>query len=151
MQIDPTYSPSSGASSSGGTTARTPQKSLGQSDFLKLLTVQLSQQDPMKPMDDTAFVAQMAQFTALQQSSDMATQIGLMRSSTNLTAASALIGKTVTINSKTDGSVSGKVDAVDTTGSEPQLVIVGKNYSLSTLTRVEPTPITPTPTIPVTP
>ena len=51
------------ASQVGATTAsgssRIPQKALGQSDFLKLLSVQLQQQDPMKPMEDTSFMAPM--------------------------------------------------------------------------------------------
>jgi flagellar basal-body rod modification protein FlgD len=140
MQIDPNYSTPT-ASSTNNTAARIPQKTLGQSDFLKLMTVQLSKQDPMKPMDDTAFVAQMAQFTSLQQTSDMVRQIGLMRSSANLSSASALIGKTVTVETPADGKVTGKVDAVDTSGADPLLVIGSKTFSLSTLKRVEPTPL----------
>jgi flagellar basal-body rod modification protein FlgD len=138
MQIDSTSSSSTADTSS--TLSRVPQKTLGQNDFLKLITVQLANQDPMKPMEDTAFIAQMAQFTSLQQTTDLVSQIGLMRSSTNLTAASSLIGKTVTVETKADGAVSGKVDAVDTSGSEPLLVIGAKTYSLSSLKRVESTP-----------
>ena len=48
------------------TASRVPQKVLGQNDFLKLLATQFKTQDPMKPMEDTAFIAQMAQFTALE-------------------------------------------------------------------------------------
>ncbi len=144
MQIDSTYTTASTTANANSTAGRIPQKALGQSDFLKLLTVQLSQQDPMKPMDDSAFIAQMAQFSALQQTSDLVSQVGLMRSSTNLTSASALIGKTVTVQSKTDGTVTGKVDAVDTSGSEPLLMIGTKSFSLSALQRVEATPIQPT-------
>ncbi|MDZ3831857.1 MAG: flagellar hook capping FlgD N-terminal domain-containing protein [Sphingopyxis sp.] len=38
---------------------------LGQSDFLRLMTAQLSQQDPFNPVDNTQMVAQMAQFSSL--------------------------------------------------------------------------------------
>jgi len=41
---------------------------LGQNDFLKLLVTQLKNQDPLKPMDNTAFVAELAQFSQLDQS-----------------------------------------------------------------------------------
>jgi len=40
-------------------------QSLGQADFLRLLTTQLSQQDPLEPTDNQAMLAQMAQFSAL--------------------------------------------------------------------------------------
>ena len=42
-------------------------KQLGQEEFLKLLITQLKSQDPMKPVEDTAFIAQMAQFSSLNQ------------------------------------------------------------------------------------
>jgi flagellar basal-body rod modification protein FlgD len=40
-------------------------QTLGQADFLRLLTTQLSQQDPLAPQDNQAMLAQMAQFSAL--------------------------------------------------------------------------------------
>lgn len=41
------------------------QKSLGESDFLSLMTTQLQQQDPFNPVDNTQMIAQMAQFSSL--------------------------------------------------------------------------------------
>ncbi len=43
-----------------------PKQNLDQEDFLRLLTKQMDSQDPMKPMDNTQFVAQMAQFSSLE-------------------------------------------------------------------------------------
>lgn len=43
------------------------QKNLGKEDFLKLLVTQLRHQDPMNPEDPKDFVAQLAQFSALEQ------------------------------------------------------------------------------------
>lgn len=60
------------------TTATTPDAprntgdDLGKNEFLKILIVQLQNQDPLNPMDDKAFIAQMAQFTALEQMQNVA-------------------------------------------------------------------------------
>ena len=42
-------------------------QTLGKTDFLNLLTTQLQHQDPTQPQDDSAFAAQLAQFSALEQ------------------------------------------------------------------------------------
>ncbi|MED5544400.1 MAG: flagellar hook capping FlgD N-terminal domain-containing protein [Pseudomonadota bacterium] len=56
------------------TTSDTPRNSLGdlgQADFLKLMMTQLQQQDPFEPMDQTAMLAQMAQFSSLAGTTEM--------------------------------------------------------------------------------
>jgi flagellar basal-body rod modification protein FlgD len=83
---------------------------MGKDAFLKLLVAQISHQDPLKPMDDTAFVAQLAQFSSLEQSiginkrlDDLAAQ---ERAAGN-TQLAALVGKSVTLKGNTvsiDGS-----------------------------------------------
>ncbi len=49
------------------TTKREIKKSLGKDDFLKLLVTQMQFQDPLKPMDNTEFTAQLTQFSSLDQ------------------------------------------------------------------------------------
>jgi len=105
---------------------RVPQQVLGQDDFLKLLTVQLSKQDPMSPMTDQSFIAQMAQFSALQQSSAMAAEMTLLRADSQLQAASAMIGREVTI-AMPDGDVTGTVTEVANDG-DGMHVRVGETY-----------------------
>ena len=51
----------------GSSTAQAIDNVLGKDAFLRLLTTQLRYQDPLKPIDDQDFIAQMAQFAALEQ------------------------------------------------------------------------------------
>jgi flagellar basal-body rod modification protein FlgD len=54
------------------------QKALGENDFLRLLVEQLKHQDPLQPQDNTAFVAQLAQFSGLEQSMQTNSNLGLI-------------------------------------------------------------------------
>jgi flagellar basal-body rod modification protein FlgD len=120
------------------TAARVPQRSLGQEDFLKLLSVQFKSQDPMKPMEDTAFIAQMAQFSSLQQSQSMTQQMTQMRANQDLITASNYIGRQVTVDLGEDGVVKGNVTGVEIAEGVPRISIAGKTYSLSSVLYVEP-------------
>jgi len=83
---------------------------LNQEDFFALLTTQLAQQDPFKPLDNTEFVAQMAQFSSLeslQAMQDSFSDLASSMSSNQALQASALVGRTVLIPSNVasfDGS-----------------------------------------------
>ena len=76
----------------------TQKSQLDQSDFLKLLTTQLKNQDPLNPVENEAFVAQMAQFSSLAGISEMNTKLGSILDSLNnnqLSTATGLVGKYV--------------------------------------------------------
>ncbi len=64
-------------------------KSLGKDDFLKILVTQLTHQDPTKPMQDQEFIAQMAQFSSLEQMQNISKNISKMTSQ----SAMSLVGK----------------------------------------------------------
>ena len=59
----------------GATAAPTRKDGLGRDAFLKLLTTQLQHQDPTQPMDDSALLAQLAQFSSLEKLTQIATSI----------------------------------------------------------------------------
>jgi flagellar basal-body rod modification protein FlgD len=94
---------------SAGTTAQQAASSktsgnstLDKDSFLKLLTAQLQQQDPTQPMDNTAFVAQLAQFSSLEQLSnanDSLTKMLAGQSTALQTTATSMVGKTAIFNS----------------------------------------------------
>ena len=78
-------------------TASRPGATLGKDDFLRLLIAQLRNQDPMKPLDQTEFIAQTAQFTALESLQNIGKTLEEMRAtsaSSGLVQAAGLLGKT---------------------------------------------------------
>lgn len=56
-------------------TERTPSPDLGKDEFMKILMTQLQNQDPLNPMDDREFISQMATFSTLEQTMNMAKSI----------------------------------------------------------------------------
>lgn len=127
-----------------GSTAkpRNLNQSLDSDDFMRLLAVQFQHQDPMKPMEDTAFIAQMAQFTALEQSNSLVKEMGLLRSEQQNLAATGMLGRKVTVTDENGGFVTGEVRAMESSSRGPVLVIDGVKYPLSAVQRVEFIPST---------
>lgn len=138
MQI--TTTPASISPSQPPSISRVPEKQLNQSDFLKILTIQLAKQDPLKPIDDQSFIAQMAQFSTLQQTSELSKSVAALRSAQELGAASTLIGKTVTVTDENQAEVMGVVYGVDTSEAAPRLVVDGKRYTMNSLKYISKAP-----------
>lgn len=146
-------SPSAAAAGTTTPTATLPQQALGQDDFLKLLAQQFQSQDPLKPMDDTSFISQMAQFSSLQETSAMAKTLASMQSAQQVTAANSYLGHSVTVDNGSGATDTGDVTAIDTSGSSPKLIVNGNAYDLSAVLQVQPGAITtnPSSTTPTTP
>ena len=70
---------------------------LGQDDFLKILLTQLTFQDPLEPMDNQEFVAQMAQFTTLEQSKQTNDKMDTLLSIESSNQSLGLLNKTVEV------------------------------------------------------
>ena len=111
--------------------ARIPQQALTQGDFLKLLVAQLSAQDPMNPVSNTDFAAQMAQYSTLQQTQAMQTSMAGMQSGQAGMQASSLLGRTVEVQADDSTTDTGVVSAVGFEAGTPTLIVNDKPYSLS--------------------
>jgi flagellar basal-body rod modification protein FlgD len=111
---------------------------LGKDEFLKILITQLKNQDPMQPLQDKEFIAQMAQFTSVEQLTNMANELKFMRQS--LGFASSLIGKNVTWSLKNDKGQevanSGLVEAIKVRNGEQLAVINGQEISLDRISKI---------------
>ncbi len=96
--------------------SRTPSSELGKDDFLTLLIAQLANQDPLKPMEDREFIAQMAQFSTLEQMTNMTKSFEKLASEQKYSSVS-YVGKLVSFTCSVDAEgnpevVAGKVLAV---------------------------------------
>jgi flagellar basal-body rod modification protein FlgD len=119
---------------------RTSRQQLGQDDFLKLLVTQLAHQDPTAPMEDKEFIAQMAQFSSLEQITGMAKNFARLTEMLTNTEASSALGKQVELSVAVPGeeeerAVQGMVRAVSR-GSDPQVLVNGVYYGWDQVTKV---------------
>ncbi len=100
------------------------KNALGKESFLKLLVTELRHQDPTKPMEDKEFIAQMAQFSSLEQMSNMNKEIKNLLGSSRASEAYGILGKEVdTFDSIKKTRVSGIVSSVFYKGEELMLKI----------------------------
>ncbi|HYF21376.1 MAG TPA: flagellar hook capping FlgD N-terminal domain-containing protein [Ramlibacter sp.] len=95
---------------------------VGLQDFLRILLTQLSYQDPLKPMDNQQFMAQMAQFTALEQTQRMNEQLGRLVLNQASLQSVGLLGRSVEV-SEGDGTVQGVVASLSLHGDAPLVTV----------------------------
>jgi flagellar basal-body rod modification protein FlgD len=103
-------------------TAATQNSGISQQDFFRILVAQLSFQDPLKPIDNQAFIAQIAQFTALEQSRQTNDNINSLLTVQSATQAIGLVGKTVEVTTDS-GAVVGTVTTLSFVDGRPLMTI----------------------------
>jgi flagellar basal-body rod modification protein FlgD len=107
---------------------------MGKDEFLKILIAQLSHQDPTQPMQDKEFIAQMAQFSSLEQMTNVSSEITKVAALLEKGQAVSLLGRTVEIAAGSQ-IVKGRVDEVSG-GDFPQILVNGLFYDVSQVQRV---------------
>jgi flagellar basal-body rod modification protein FlgD len=115
---------------------QTAGRRLGKEAFLQLLIAQLRNQDPLQPMNDREFVAQLAQLSALEQMQNISSAISELTRRQEALAAFALVGRRVTVLDDAGKKVQGVVTAVRRHDNEIVLVVDGKEYTLDRLVEV---------------
>lgn len=107
-------------------------EALGKTDFLNLLATQLRYQDPMNPIENTEFIAQLAQFSALESANNTQTAVESLSRQESCLFATSLLGKTVSgVASDTQTAFNGVVTGVSLTGEAPVVYVSGQPVYLT--------------------
>jgi len=115
---------------------------LGFEDLLKIVLTQLTYQDPLKPMENFEFVSQLAQFSQIQQTQDMASSLQTLVAAQSTSQAAGLLGKVVDVPAG-QTTLSGKVTAIAFGADGPSLTILTdsgqsiSNISLSAVAQIK--------------
>ena len=120
-----------GGISSTEQVANVQQQSLGQEEFLKILLAQLQFQDPLKPLDNQQFLAQMAQFSSLAQTSQLNDRVDTLLTIQAATQSIGLIGKNVQIQTTSNQEV-GKVTSLTFSDGQPNLTVLTDSGAILT-------------------
>jgi flagellar basal-body rod modification protein FlgD len=118
-------------------TSSTDNSTLDYKDFLNLLSVQMQNQDPFNPTSDTDFIAQMANFSTLQEVSDFSDNFTTYSSRQQQISSQEYLGKYATVEPTGSSAVTGQVTAVSL-GSDGTIYVTmnGTKYSASDVTSV---------------
>ncbi len=135
--IGATGSPTTTSATNSNVLTQAVNQTLGKDDFLKLLTTELKNQDPLQPLDNKDFIAQMAQFSSLEQMNNVAKGVeelktGLMAQNQQalLAQGAALIGKQVTAEALDGSLLTGVVESVKWAGGLLQVQVGTQSFDL---------------------
>ena len=109
---------------------------LSTSDFIRMMTAQLENQDPMEPMSNTEMLQQINQMRSITSSDRLTSSIEALTFGQALSTASGLIGKTVTGINTLGQDIEGKVDKVTIENGEARLFIGSSIVNVGSVTAI---------------
>ena len=113
---------------------KTYKSTLDRDDFLKILVTQLQHQDPSAPLEDKEFIAQMAQFSSLEQMTNMSQGFAKLSGLLASSEASGFLGQHVTI-ADGDKTITGMVTEV-IRGDSPLVGVNGQYYNVEQIQKI---------------
>lgn len=96
----------------GKSSSSSPSTSVGYNDFLQLLIAQMKNQDPTSPTDMAQYMSQFAQLSSVEQAIQTNAKLDTLLSTSAISQAEGLIGRTAAFTSEDGQSTSGKITAV---------------------------------------
>ena len=127
------------ATSAIGAVGSTASSNLSMEDLLRVLLTELTYQDPLKPVENKDFMAQIAQFSSLDATQRLNTNLEQMLALQSISQSVGLLGKTVSANSDA-GPVTGIVSAMQLVDGQPQLTLTtssGQTFAGITIGQLE--------------
>jgi flagellar basal-body rod modification protein FlgD len=109
---------------------------LGKEDFLKLLITELRYQDALNPVNDREMIAQLAQFSSLEQMQNLGSKVEELAKAQNAAQATSLISRTVTAVNSDGEEVVGKVASVEFYGDYVYLTVDGQKVLFTNVSKI---------------
>lgn len=134
VNVASTTNTTSTTGSSGSGSPLGQAAGLGKDDFMKLLIAQLQNQDPMKPMEDKEFITQLAQFSSLEATEKLNSQLDELLGSQSLVQAATLIGKQATAKLSTGETLTGTISEIRMLSGRPTAILNGREVDTSLIT-----------------
>lgn len=112
--------------------AATQTSVVGQDDLIKIMLTELRYQDPLKPLDNKEFIAQLAQFTSLEQTKQLNDRMDTLLSVQASTQSIGLLGRNVQVTLPDGGSDVGTVSSIQFADGQPRLTVKKSDGSFIT-------------------
>lgn len=136
MTIDYTNASGTASNVSADGSVKSRSTTVSKDEFLNLLVTQLKNQDPLNPTDQKEMLAQLAQFSSLEQMQNLNQTLSAGSQFSQIAQSAALIGKTVTAGTA-DSPVTGAVTSVAVQNGKTYLHIGNKDVDASTVSQIQ--------------